>query len=794
MKLLPQFVDQWLSVSISRKIRFYSLLVSTLIILILAVTSYTLLRQNIIESTKKNIIHEYRVVNNTLQLLFTSLSEHSNKLSLNALVNNSIIDSSGRDSYLVPLLQEHQDVMSIPLTVFLVDFQGVLIADNSLEKKLQYTLRPEVKQALQSGVSVSSVYKDSTGTLLLLAKPITFSPTQTIEGCIVTLIKLEDVFKQSITALELGNYAEFQIGNLTVTPHEQDVATLHMTPFNITTNFSSLFPAIELTLSLGQKKEHTFANLTTLTYIFTLVTPLLLLFVFMVTGKVFNKIAEPIIVLNNWAKNISKYGSSNINIPTNSSPDEIGQLTNSFNSMINKLSLSYSTLETKIKERTYQLQESEQRFRTLAYHDTLTGLPNKRLFEDRLQQAITSAQRHNNKFALLFIDMDRFKLINDSLGHDAGDELLKLVATRLKAALRESDTAARIGGDEFILLVENILELDGIVKVIDKIMITLTQGYEIKRQVVYSSPSIGISVYPDDSDTAQELIGQADIAMYQAKEKGRSTFVFYTQGMNDKVLRNIEIEKELRLALVRDELHVYLQPQINLSSGKMIGVEALLRWIHPTKGFISPAEFIPVAESSGLILPIGEWVLNQVVKTIHDRQARDLHCVPIAVNISPIQLNNDGFLEQITKMFDSYTFSRELLEFEITEEVFIKNQQKTVEIMESIAAMGIRFSLDDFGTGYSSLSYLRTFPISTLKIDQSFIRDITVDKQDAALTVAIISMAHSLGLMVIAEGIETIEQERFLLEYKCETGQGYLYAKPMPMDEFFAIIESQSPE
>ncbi len=418
---------------------------------------------------------------------------------------------------------------------------------------------------------------------------------------------------------------------------------------------------------------------------------------------------------------------------------------------------------------------AEERVQFLAYFDALTGLPNRALMHDRLEQALATARRRNETVAVLFLDLDRFKLINDSLGHAVGDRLLKEVAERLKGCTRDQDTVARISGDEFLIL---LTDVDDASVVALRMMAALTSKFEIKGQSVSTSCSIGISLFPDHGDNGEMLIKYADQAMYCAKESGRKAFQFFSPDMNRRITERSNLEHDLRRALEREEFFLVYQPQIAIESGELAGLEALIRWRHPQLGLVPPDKFIGIAESSGLILPIGEWVLDTACSQARSWVDQGLLKVPVAVNVSAVQFRQSQFCELINKALSKSGLLPQYLELELTESLLLTNQDVMLSVLRELKKMGLKLAIDDFGTGYSSLSYLRQFSVNKLKIDRSFIREITTSADDAAITTAIINMAKSLNLTVIAEGVEDQSQFDFLRRLKCDEVQGYYISKP----------------
>jgi diguanylate cyclase (GGDEF)-like protein/PAS domain S-box-containing protein len=434
-------------------------------------------------------------------------------------------------------------------------------------------------------------------------------------------------------------------------------------------------------------------------------------------------------------------------------------------------------------------QRAEKQIKHLAYHDTLTGLPNRVLFHDRLQQALSHAVREEHPMGVMFLDLDRFKIINDTLGHDVGDELLKAVSQRLINCIRQGDTVVRLGGDEFTIILPVISKAEDAAFVAQKILVTLAEPFLLNHQELHITSSIGISLYPNDGKDTQTLIKNADIAMYRAKDLGKNNYQFYTADMNSRALETINLENALRHALERDELLLHYQPQIDIRSGRIVGVEALVRWQHPEFGLVSPVKFIPIAEETNLIIPIGEWVLRSACEQGVRWRKMGLPVWRMAVNLSARQFRQQNLLQPIQRILQETGFDPHHLELEITESLLMQGAGQTIAILESLDEMGIRLSLDDFGTGYSSLSYLKRFPIDTVKIDRSFVRDIHTDPNDAAITSAIIAMAHSLKLSVIAEGVETEEQLAFLREHNCNEYQGYYFSKPLPPEQIERLVQ-----
>jgi diguanylate cyclase (GGDEF)-like protein/PAS domain S-box-containing protein len=429
----------------------------------------------------------------------------------------------------------------------------------------------------------------------------------------------------------------------------------------------------------------------------------------------------------------------------------------------------------------------------LAEHDSLTGLPNRLLLNDRVSQAIASALRHQHKIALLFLDLDGFKHINDSLGHPIGDKLLQSVGHRLVDCVRATDTVSRQGGDEFIVLLSEVENPEDAAVLARRMLLAVAEPQPIDLHELHVTTSIGLSVYPDDGLDAETLIKNADTAMYQAKENGRQSYQFFKAAMNARAVERQSIEESLRRALERQEFAVHYQPKINLSTGQITGAEALIRWTHPARGPVSPAQFIPIAEDSGLIVPIGSWVLREACKQLRAWADAGLPTATIAVNVSAMEFRQETFLEDVFGILRETGVDPKSLELELTESVLMKRAESVASVLQELRARGVQIAVDDFGTGYSSLSYLRKFPIDALKIDQSFIRQITATPDDATIVSAIISMGRSMNLRVIAEGVETQEELAFLEAHHCHEAQGYYFSKPVLPHQFAKLLETGIP-
>ncbi|MDP1526471.1 MAG: EAL domain-containing protein [Rhodocyclaceae bacterium] len=433
--------------------------------------------------------------------------------------------------------------------------------------------------------------------------------------------------------------------------------------------------------------------------------------------------------------------------------------------------------------RAIENQLAHEQIQYLAHHDSLTALDNRYSMGIRLEQALATVRRNAQPLAVLLIDMDRFKNINDTLGHLVGDKLLIEVARRLEISVRESDIVARLGGDEFIVVLTNLDAARDVMSVGSKILETLGQPYPVDGQVLHTTPSIGVSMFPEDGNDSETLLKHADTAMYHAKAAGRNRLQFFAAELTAAATQRMELEHDLRTTLDAGGLQLHYQPQVNAQSGRVCGFEALARWPHPQKGWIPPMQFIPIAEESGLIEQLGSWVLDQACRQLAEWQADGIHGIRMAVNLSAHQLRSPTLVDQVSACLTTHGLSAASLELEVTESVAMANPEQAIEQLRTLQRLGLHIAIDDFGTGYSSLAYLKLLPIQTLKLDKSFVRDIETDANDATISKATLALAHSLGLKVVAEGVETAAQRDFLVLHGCDILQGYLFGRPTPADE-----------
>jgi diguanylate cyclase (GGDEF)-like protein len=524
-----------------------------------------------------------------------------------------------------------------------------------------------------------------------------------------------------------------------------------------------------------------------------------LLVAYSLSSQLQHIITAPLFRLSAIARRISTEKNYTLRVG-GASRDELGALVVDFNTMLDeieardeKLKTHQEELEARVVQRTRELERANlelaaskeqaesvaKRMQFHAHHDALTGLPNRVLLNDRIKSELAHARREQSLMALLFLDLDRFKIINDSLGHATGDQLLRIISRRIKDCIREGDTVARLGGDEFMVLLPRITSASDAGRIGNKIIESLTDPVACNGHDLHITTSVGISIYPFDGTDSDTLVKNADISMYRAKELGRNKVVYYTAELNAGSRKQLALETSLRKALERNELRLSYQPKIDITRNSIVGVEALLRWQRPGMGYISPQDFIPIAEESGMIMPIGEWVLHTAFRQLKAWHAAGFPELTMAVNLSSVQLARSGFENVLESALAESGINPALAELEVTENVAMKNMETATATLEKLKKMGVTIAMDDFGTGYSSLSYLRRLPIDTVKIDQSFVCEIPDNIEDVLIAQAIIAMAKSLNMNLVVEGIETVRQLNFFKQQGCRVVQGYLFSKPV---------------
>lgn len=537
-----------------------------------------------------------------------------------------------------------------------------------------------------------------------------------------------------------------------------------------------------------------------------------LLVTFGLSARMQRIITDPLLRLSETARNVTTDKNYSLRASGEGS-DELGTLIVDFNQMLNEIQLRdtelidhRSKLEERVALRTEELEIANQqlesakeqaesvakRMEYYAHHDALTGLPNRILFNDRIETALAHARRQQSILALLFLDLDRFKVINDSLGHAVGDQLLRVVSRRIKKCLRTEDTVARLGGDEFMVLLSNIKSSADAGRVAKNIIDSLVKQVSCHGHELHITTSIGVSIYPFDGTDTDTLVKNADVSMYRAKELGRNQLVYYTAEMNAVSRKQLSLETSLKKALENDELELFYQPKIDITTNTIIGAEALLRWQHADKGAINPLDFLPIAEDSGLIIPIGEWVLNTAFKQLRTWHDAGHDKLGLAVNLSASQIARPGLARTIKHALETSGIEASMTELEITENVVMKNLDTAIITLEKLKTLGFRIAMDDFGTGYSSLGYLRKLPIDTVKIDKSFVHEIPENQEDTLIAQAIIAMAQSLGLSLVAEGVENTRQLDFFRQQNCTIVQGYLFSEPLCATALTEILKKHT--
>jgi len=512
--------------------------------------------------------------------------------------------------------------------------------------------------------------------------------------------------------------------------------------------------------------------------------------VFVITNQ---GLARPIAKLLEGTREIGKGNLSwRIKLKSN---DEFGQLARAFNSMVAKLEVSQSKLynqAARLREQVVMRKKIEKKIKYLAFYDSLTGLPNRVMFIESLKQELNRVKRNNEKLAVLFVDLDRFKNINDTLGHDVGDLLLKEVAERFKTCIRRHDIVARLGGDEFTLLLTQTKFPQNSVIVSERIIDALKPAFEIGKFKINTTPSIGIAIYPDNGVTAKDLLKNADTAMYCAKEDGKNNYKFCTPGMNEKISRLARIENSLRAALQNEEFVLYYQPVVDINTGEVLEMEALLRWKHPKDALIFPKDFMPVAEETGIIVAITEWVLRTACEQNKLWQENGYPPIHVSVNISSRHFFKQNLESTLKEILQSVGLENKWLKLEITETCIIDNNAAALDVLFSLSRSGVKFALDDFGTGYSSLNHLKSLPLTNVKIDSSMVNGIVKEKRNSAIVEAIVTLSHGMGLKVVAEGVETKEQQELLRGLRCDAIQGYLASRPLSVPEATELLADKS--
>lgn len=731
-----------------------SLLVISMILVVTLVAS--VVSASMSQQTSALLQNKAHALHAKIEQRLLYLIENTELLTKNEFMINAMTDAEGRKKYLSPLVENFmlgKDVLSLNV----VDFDGQAIFKTQ-EKIPLYNESEKLRNALAMG-KVDCYIQEGENEFVVVSPIEYYSTTQ---GAAIVVFDLSKILERNLLDDNNIFVAFFKDKKKIYKYNYFEKIEYQINPSYNIGEEKTMFEQLGLSLELGMDSNVYAAPVKEVIY-----KMLILSFLFVGVGVLFARllalsITNPILELYRRVT-LPNLSGDNFCSPIGTQ-DEIEALAKAFD------------------KRTLMLQHQ-------AEHDALTSLPNRVLFLDRLSENIKHAPRSKTQFAVLFIDLDHFKEVNDSFGHDFGDELLLIIGKYLENVLRESDSVARIGGDEFTVLLSNIDNMNAVIPILQKIMGLFQKPFTIKHHKFYITCSIGVAIYPINGTTPEALLKNADAAMYKAKDEGRNKYKFYTDDMTKRAYDRITLETELRQAIAKREFEVYYQPQVNMKDESIIGMEALVRWNHPTKGIVSPALFIPLAEETGLIIDIDKQVTRDAMHQFQQWLDDGYSVGTLSVNLSMIQLNHEDFLNFVRESLSTSKIPSEHLMFEVTETQVMKNPQNAIITLKELKELGIRLAVDDFGTGHSSLSYLKQLPIDKLKIDQSFIQDVLIDENDAELTRAIISIAKSLHLEVIAEGVETQEQGIFLMENGCKEAQGYFYYKPQNAQAITKILK-----
>ena len=677
------------------------------------------------------------------------LIENSVLLTKNEFMINALIDAKNRENYLPPIVANFMDGKDV-ISLSVVDFDGAVLY-KTREDIPSYKSSKELRASLALGYEV--IYLDPLSHDMILIAPIEYY--ETTQGAIIVLFDMQEIIKRNV-ALQQELYLRVFDQQEELYHYNYNENTEYFTQMLSPSEQTPLMKKLSLNLELGVAEESFLEPVQeTLTRLF-IIGVVFLLFGFLFSFILADTITKPILKLYNRIKQ-SNEEEDVLCFPLGTD-DELEALAKVFDE--HTLALQYQ-----------------------AKHDSLTSLPNRVLFIDRLEQAIRNAKHNDKMVAVLFIDLDRFKEVNDSFGHTIGDKLLKDIGILLKDSISEVDTIARLGGDEFTVLIENIAHENKVIDLIHTIMDRLKEVRTIDQYQFYVSCSIGISLYPQNASSAEEMLQNADAAMYRAKDEGRNTYQFYTQGMTQRAYERVTLETRLREAIAAERFEVYFQPQIDMRDGSFIGMEALVRWIEDGEFVAGPDKFIPLAEDTRMIIDLDRYVMRTAIAQFANWKAQGYKPGKLSLNMSMVHLNSEDFTKVLLEMLQSNNMQADAIELEVTETQIMRNPEQTIERLHQIRSLGFSIAVDDFGTGHSSLAYLKKLPLTRLKIDQSFIRDIPKDSDDVELTRTIIAMGQNLNLNVIAEGVETQEHATFLQEYGCFNAQGYFYYKPMKISD-----------
>lgn len=683
------------------------------------------------------------------------LIENAESLTTNKLMVNALTDSEGRSKYLPPLIENFisgKDVISFNLVGF--DGQPIYQSQN---ETLHYNESKMLRMAL--------AYKKSTSFLSEDHQLVTVSPIEyysTTQGAVIVVFDLKSIIVQQIDAND-GIFVRLQKTDQSVFEHNYHADRQYYSYVLNDSHEDTLFNTLGIQLEVGIESEIYQSPIFDIVLQLLVVGVVLTFISWFFSIRTAHRISSPILELLNRVK--AATDDQDVLCSPLGSNDELEDLARAFD------------------ERTLKLQHQ-------AEHDSLTQLPNRLLFLDRLNQSIKLANRENDNLAVLFIDLDRFKEVNDSFGHDFGDILLKQVSEKMKGILRETDTIARLGGDEFTVLVGHLDNEDDATDITEKLMAIFKEPINLHGHQLFMTCSIGIAMYPHHARTAEELLKNADAAMYKSKAEGRNTFTFYSRDMTRKAYERLIMESYLRQAINEKQFRLNFQPQVDIKSGNIIGMECLIRWSHPVQGEISPAKFIQLAEDTGMIIPIDRWVFEAAISQMAEWLKAGLNPGVLSINLSMVQIGHADFIQFVKQTLEASQVKPESIMFEVTETAVMQDPKHSIVMLKRLNDLGIGIAIDDFGTGHSSLAYLKQLPIRKLKIDRSFIKDIPEDQEDVELTRAIIGIAHGLQMSLVAEGVETQEQVDFLTEHGCFEAQGYLFYKPMEVDNIWETLKT----
>lgn len=701
------------------------------------------------EQTEAVFVNKAYALNEKLEQRIRYLVDNTQLLTSNELMVNALTDSDGRQNYLPPLVQNFMRGKGV-LSLNVVDFDGRPIFQSRREIP-KYNESSRLRTALALGQT--NLFIDSESRQLVVISPIEYYSTT--QGAVIVEFDLQSIVAGQVQD-NTTSYVRLTQSGQTIFSHNYNANEAYRSFKNLIQSDMPMFAQLGLNLEIGLPQREFNAPIKDALFALLSLGAVVLLLSILTATWTASVITKPVIKLYQRVKEPDQADSENC-YPLGSD-DELEDLAKAFD------------------ERAMALQYQ-------AEHDDLTGLPNRILFIDRLQQAIRLAERNDDKLAILFVDLDRFKEVNDSLGHDLGDKLLKQVSLNMKHTIRSSDSIARLGGDEFSILLNRVNTEGAVIDALRKIMKQFQIPYMLDNHQLYITCSIGIAIYPDNGRSPEELLKNADAAMYRAKDEGRNTYEFYTHDLTEKAYQRVVLESKLRHAIKYNEFEPYYQPQLNMRTGQLIGMEALIRWHQPDEGMIPPDHFIPLAEETGMIVEIDRCMMRAAMMQFAQWKKAGFEPGCLSMNLSMVQLNTHDFIDTFSQMMEETGLSSEDVMLEVTETQAMKSPERTIVMLEQLNKNGIKLAIDDFGTGFSSLAYLKRFSIDRIKIDKSFIMGIPEDQDDISLTLAIIALGRSLNKRLIAEGVETQEQSEFLLANGCDHAQGYLYYKPMPASE-----------